>query len=43
MSRTGEILWWLACAAVGLLLCAWALGLLDDCGGKQKAVRGAQC
>lgn len=33
MSRTGELLWWLACAAVGLLLCAWALGLLDDCRG----------
>jgi hypothetical protein len=32
MTRAGEILWWVACAAVGLLLCAWALGWLDGCG-----------
>lgn len=31
MTRFGEILWWLLCAAVALLLVAWVLGWLDGC------------
>lgn len=42
MSRTGELLWWLACAAVGLLLCAWALGLLEGCRGDGKKRQGPE-
>ncbi len=31
MRRAVEMLWWLLCAAVALLLVAWALGWLDRC------------